>query len=75
MQHGDVSAVIVLPKGLQDTVVSAKSGQAASIAIQVYADPTKSQTTQVIQGIVVADRQRLQPAAGRRLGRSSRSSS
>jgi ABC-2 type transport system permease protein len=53
MQHGDVSAVIVLPKGLQQTVVSAKSGQAASIAIQVYADPTKSQTTQVIQGIVV----------------------
>jgi ABC-2 type transport system permease protein len=53
MQHGDVSAVIVLPKGLQQTVVSAKSGQAASIAIQLYADPSKSQTTQVIQGVVI----------------------
>jgi ABC-2 type transport system permease protein len=52
MQHGDVSAVIVLPKGLQDTVASAKSGQPVSIAMQLYADPSKSQTTQVIQGIV-----------------------
>jgi ABC-2 type transport system permease protein len=53
MQHGDVSAIIVLPKGLQETVAAAKQGQPASIAIQLYADPTKSQTTQVIQGIVV----------------------
>jgi ABC-2 type transport system permease protein len=53
MQHGDVSAVIVLPKGLQQTVASAKAGQPASIAIQLYSDPSKSQTTQVIQGVVV----------------------
>jgi ABC-2 type transport system permease protein len=66
MEHGNVSAVIVLPKGLQDTVASAKSGKAASIAIQVYADPTKSQTTQVIQGIVaqIANGFNLQLAGG-----------
>ncbi len=53
MEHGNVTAIIVLPKGLQDTVAAAKSGQAASIAIELYADPTKSQATQVIQGVVV----------------------
>ena len=66
MQHGDVSAVIVIPKGLQDTVTSAKSGQAASIAMQLYADPSKTQTTQVVQGVVaqIANGFNLQLAKG-----------
>jgi ABC-2 type transport system permease protein len=66
MQHGDVSAVIVLPKGLEDTVNSAKSGQPASIAMQLYADPSKTQTTQVVQGIVaqIANGFNLQLANG-----------
>jgi len=66
MQRGDVSAVIVLPKGLQDTVTSAKSGQPASIAMQVYADPSKTQTTQVVQGIAaqIANGFNLQLAKG-----------
>ena len=45
MQKGDVSAVIVVPKGLQ-TAVAAKS----PVAIQLYTDPAKSQTAQVISG-------------------------
>jgi ABC-2 type transport system permease protein len=56
MQHGDVSAVIVIPKGLQDAIVAAKTGATtggkASIALQVYGDPSQSQTTQVVQGVV-----------------------
>jgi len=43
MQKGDVSAVIVVPKGLQ-TAVAAK----ATVSIQLYTDPAKSQTAQVI---------------------------
>jgi ABC-2 type transport system permease protein len=52
MQHGDVSAVVVIPSGLQDALVAAKSGTKASIAIAVYGDPSRSQTTQVVQGAV-----------------------
>ena len=52
MQHGDVSAVIVIPKGLQDAIVAAKSGAKSSIALQVYGDPSQSQTSQVVQGVV-----------------------
>ena len=52
MQRGDVSAVIVIPKGLQDAVVQAKTGSKASAAIQVYGDPSQSQTSQVIAGVV-----------------------
>ena len=52
MQHGDVSAVIVIPKGLQDTLIRARSGTKGSIAIDLYGDPSQSQTTQVIQGVV-----------------------
>jgi len=47
MQRGDVSAVIVIPKGLQ-AAVAAKT----SVAIQLYTDPAKSQTAQVVQGVV-----------------------
>jgi len=52
MQRGDVSAVIVIPKGLQDTLIGARSGAKGSIAIDLYGDPSQSQTTQVIQGVV-----------------------
>jgi ABC-2 type transport system permease protein len=48
MQNGDVSAVIVIPKGLQDAVVKTRSGQATSVAIQLYTDPSQTQTTQVV---------------------------
>jgi len=61
MQHGDVSAVIVIPKGLQ-TAVAAKS----PVAIQLYTDPAKSQTAQVVQGAVaqIANGFNLQLAGG-----------
>jgi ABC-2 type transport system permease protein len=52
MQRGDVSAVIVIPKGLGEAVDKSMAGQKASSALQLYIDPSKSQTTQVIQGIV-----------------------
>ncbi len=61
MQHGDVSAVIVIPKGLQ-AAVAAKS----PVALQLYTDPAKSQTAQVIQGAVaqIANGFNLQLAGG-----------
>ena len=52
MQHGDVSAIIVVPKGLQAALAQAKSGTTASVAIQLYGDPSQNQTTQVVQGAV-----------------------
>jgi ABC-2 type transport system permease protein len=52
MQSGKVSAVIVIPKGLQDAVVQARTGAGASVAIQLYGDPSQSQTSQVIAGVV-----------------------
>ena len=52
MQHGDVSAVIVVPKGLGDALAQARSGGHASVAIQLYGDPSQNQTTQVVQGVV-----------------------
>jgi ABC-2 type transport system permease protein len=44
--------VIVIPKGLGEAVAQSRAGQKASSALQLYIDPSKSQTTQVIQGIV-----------------------
>jgi ABC-2 type transport system permease protein len=52
MQHGDVSAVIVIPKGLQDALVAARSGSTGSVAIALYGDPSQNQTTQVVQAAV-----------------------
>jgi ABC-2 type transport system permease protein len=46
MQRGDVSAIIVIPEGTQAAV-----GAKQQIALHVYVDPTKTQTTQVIAGI------------------------
>lgn len=52
MQHGDISAIIVIPKGLQDAAVQTRAGQKTSVAIQLYTDPSQTQTTQVVQGVV-----------------------
>jgi ABC-2 type transport system permease protein len=52
MQHGDVSAVIVIPKGLQDALAAARSGGTGSVAIALYGDPSQNQTTQVVQAAV-----------------------
>ncbi|MFI5258067.1 MAG: ABC transporter permease [Candidatus Limnocylindrales bacterium] len=52
MQKGDVSAIIVIPKGLQDAVVSTKAGHPASVAVQLYTDPAQTQTSQVVQNAV-----------------------
>ncbi|HEX7486177.1 MAG TPA: ABC transporter permease [Vicinamibacterales bacterium] len=46
MQHGDVSAVIVIPQGTQASV-----DKKQPVAIQLYTDPSRSQTTQVVQQI------------------------
>jgi len=48
MQHGDVAAIIVVPKGAM-TALAAKT----PLGLQIYTDPSKSQTTQVIDGVVV----------------------
>ena len=47
MQRGDVSAVIVIPKGLANGFA-----QKTPAAIELYTDPSKSQTAQVVQGAV-----------------------
>jgi ABC-2 type transport system permease protein len=52
MQHGDVAAVIVIPKGLQDALVAARAGGSGSVAIALYGDPSQNQTTQVVQAAV-----------------------
>jgi ABC-2 type transport system permease protein len=52
MQRGDVSAVIVIPKGLGDVLAQAVTGTKGSIALDLYGDPSQSQTTQVVQGVV-----------------------
>jgi ABC-2 type transport system permease protein len=66
MQRGDVSAVIVVPKGLQDALAQARTGGKATAAIQVYGDPSQSQTSQVIMGVVsqVANGVNLQASGG-----------
>jgi ABC-2 type transport system permease protein len=46
MERGDVSAIIVVQHGTQTAVMGKQP-----ISLQVYIDPTKTQTTQVIQGI------------------------
>jgi ABC-2 type transport system permease protein len=47
MQRGDVSAVIVVPAGLSSSVAAKQSS-----LLQLYVDPSKTQTTQVVQGAV-----------------------
>jgi ABC-2 type transport system permease protein len=52
MQHGDISAIIVVPQGLEAAVAQARAGQKTSVAIQLYTDPAQAQTAQVVQGAV-----------------------
>jgi ABC-2 type transport system permease protein len=52
MKRGDISAIIVVPQGLQTAVGEAKAGSKSSVAIQLYTDPAQTQTTQVVQGAV-----------------------
>ena len=47
MQRGDVSAVIVVPQGLAAAIAAKQP-----IELQLYSDPSKTQTTQVVQGAV-----------------------
>ena len=66
MQKGDISAIVVIPKGLQDAVVASKAGQKPSAPIDLYTDPAQTQTTQVVQGVVtqIANGFNLQLAGG-----------
>lgn len=52
MKNGDVSAVVVVPQGLQSAVAQAKSGQKADVSLQLYTDPAQSQTSQVVTSAV-----------------------
>lgn len=47
MQRGDVSAIIMIPSGFQNSL-SAKN----PVALQLYTDPTKSTTSQVVQSVL-----------------------
>lgn len=66
MQRGDVAAVVVIPQGLRDALAKARTGAAAPVAIQVYGDPSRDQTTQVVVGVVnqVANAVNLQAVGG-----------
>jgi ABC-2 type transport system permease protein len=46
MQRGDISAVVVVPEG-----VGAAVAQKTPVSLQLYVDPSKSQTAQVVQQI------------------------
>jgi ABC-2 type transport system permease protein len=50
MEHGDISAIIVVPSGLEAAV--ARTAGKPSAAIQLFTDPSQTQTTQVVQGAV-----------------------
>jgi ABC-2 type transport system permease protein len=52
MQHGDISAIIVVPQGLDTALAETATGQKASLAIELYTDPAQTQTAQVVQGAV-----------------------
>jgi ABC-2 type transport system permease protein len=47
MQRGDVSAIIVIPQGAGQALASK-----SSLTIQLYTDPSKTQTTQVVEQVV-----------------------
>ena len=47
MQRGDVSAIIVVPAGLQSSLAAKQP-----VALQLYTDPTKSTTSQVVQSVL-----------------------
>ena len=50
MQHGDISAIIVVPSGLEAAV--AKTAGKSSATLELFTDPSQTQTTQVVQGAV-----------------------
>jgi ABC-2 type transport system permease protein len=50
MEHGNISAIIVAPSGLEAAV--ARTAGKPSAAIQLFTDPSQTQTTQVVQGAV-----------------------
>jgi ABC-2 type transport system permease protein len=52
MQHGDISAIIVVPSGLDAALAKATTGQKSSLALDLYTDPAQTQTAQVVQGAV-----------------------
>jgi ABC-2 type transport system permease protein len=47
MQRGDIAAIIVVPQGTQAAVGAKKTA-----ALDLYTDPSKTQTTQLVQGVV-----------------------
>jgi len=59
MQHGDISAIVVVPSGT-GAAVAAKS----ATSIQLYIDPSSSQVSQVVEQDSRPDSQPLQPTAG-----------
>jgi ABC-2 type transport system permease protein len=61
MQHGDISAIVVVPSGT-GAAVAAKS----ATSIQLYIDPSSSQVSQVVEQIAdqIANRFNLQLAGG-----------
>ena len=52
MQRGDVSAIVVVPAGLQTATASAANGKKASVSLALYTDPGQSSTDQVVEGAV-----------------------
>jgi ABC-2 type transport system permease protein len=52
MQQGNVSAMIVVPAGLQDAVAAAATGQNGAVDVQLYTDPANSQTGQIVTAAV-----------------------
>jgi ABC-2 type transport system permease protein len=52
MQRGDISAIIVVPSGLQSALAGVQAGQKSSVALALYTDPAQTQTAQVVQGAV-----------------------
>jgi ABC-2 type transport system permease protein len=61
MKRGEVSAIIVIPKGLQTSTVSKDP-----LAVEVYVDPTNTQINQIVVGAVqqIANGFNLQLAKG-----------
>ncbi len=46
MQHGDISAIVVVPAGAGEAIAAKKP-----VVLQLYTDPSQSQTAQVLQQI------------------------
>jgi len=66
MQKGDISAIVVIPKGLQDAVVASKAGQKPSAADRPLHPTRPRRRRRRSSRCSHSDRERLQPAACRR---------